>query len=174
LSYEDEIQASPWDESAFFPMDNEGRYMIRIKVLSADGSCAVETECVQDMSEVEIASDPGADMILLTKKVADKLGYVVDLIPASHNFFVQGKSGEPTTFKEVQTWIQIGNMKPLNAPVGLAVDEDALIENLFGNRGTLDSGLIVAQYDHTGVEYRDAMQIGSQGGGGTILSYWRS
>lgn len=174
MSYDNEIPASPWDESAFFGMDSEGRYMISVRFLSANGSCAVQTECVQDMSDIDMASDPGADMILLTKEVADTLGYQVDLIPASHNFFVQGKSGQPTTFKEVQTWMQIGNMRPLSVPVGLAIDDDALIENLFGNKGTLDSGEIVATYNHEGVEYRDALQIGSQGGGGTILSFWRS
>lgn len=170
----EEIQASPWDESAFFPMDSEGRYMMKLSILSADASCAVEVECVNDMKEIGAASDPGADMVLVTKGVADMLGYQVDLIPAAHNFFVQGKSGQPTTFKEINTWIQLGNMRPINCPIGLAVDDDALIENLFGNRGTLDSGQIIATYTQEGVEYRDALQIGSQGGGGTILSFWRS
>lgn len=163
-------QQSKWDESVFFPADSEGRYMIIVKIMSADASCMVPVSCMESIS---MASDPGADMLLVTKDVADTLGHDVDLISENHNFFVQGKSGQPTTFKEIQTWIQLGNMRPLSAPIGLAVDDESLIENLFGNKGTLDSGEIYAIYNQSGVTYRDALHGSGKQEGGTLLSFWR-
>lgn len=159
-----------WEESVFFPADSQGRYMITVKIMSADASCMVPVQCMESIS---MASDPGADMLLVTKNVADKLGYNVDLISENANFFVQGKSGQPTTFKEIQTWIQLGNMRPLSAPIGLAVDDEGLIENLFGNKGTLDSGEIYAIYGQAGVTYRDALHGSGKPEGGTLAAYWR-
>lgn len=148
---------SAFDQYAFFPIDREGRYQMRIGIMSADASCMVPVEC---MNTVELASDSGADMILVTRKVADQLGHHVDNLSQDYNFAVQGKSGEPTIFKEVQTYIQLGNMRPLQAPIGLAVNEDALLENLFGNAGTIDSGQISATYYNKGVLYTDLMYAG--------------
>jgi len=146
--------APRFEPSAFFPITNDGKYMMEIKVMKSDASCMVPLECMDD---VELASDSGADMILLTRDVADMLGYQVDMLSEDYNFMVQGKSGEPTIFKEVTTWIQIGNMRPLQVQVGLAVDTDALVENLFGNKGTIDSGQITASYSNRGVLYTESM-----------------
>jgi len=146
--------APQFESEAFFPIDSEGRYMMTINVMKSDASCMVPLECMDD---VELASDSGADMILLTRDVADMLGYQVDMLSEDYNFMVQGKSGEPTIFKEVTTWIQIGNMRPLQVPVGLAVNVDSLVENLFGNKGTIDSGLITASYGSRGVLYTESM-----------------
>lgn len=143
-----------FETSAFFPITGDGRYMMEIKVMKSDASCMVPLQCMDD---VELASDSGADMILLTRDVADMLGYQVDMLSEDYNFQVQGKSGEPTIFKEVTTWIQIGNMRPLQVPVGLAVDVNALVENLFGNRGTIDSGEVSASYSNRGVMYTEGM-----------------
>lgn len=146
--------ASQFESEAFFPIDSEGRYMMTINVMKSDASCMIPLECMDD---VELASDSGADMILLTRDVADMLGYQVDMLSEDYNFMVQGKSGEPTVFKEVTTWIQIGNMRPLQVPVGLAVNVDSLVENLFGNKGTIDSGLIMANYSSKGVLYTESI-----------------
>ena len=146
--------APQFESSAFFPITSDGRYSMEIKVMKSDASCMIPLECMDD---VEMASDSGADMILLTRDVADMLGYQVDMLSEDYNFQVQGKSGEPTIFKEVTTWIQIGNMRPLQVPVGLAIDVDALVENLFGNRGTIDSGQISASYSSRGVLYQEGM-----------------
>lgn len=149
---------SQFEDSAFFPMSGDGRYMMDVRIMTADASCMIPVEC---MNNVNMASDSGADMILVTREVADGLGYQVDMLSEDYNFLVQGKSGEPTVFKEVTTWIQIGNMRPLQCPIGLAVDTDSLIENLFGNKGTVDSGEITATYSKQGVLYQEAMSNGA-------------
>jgi hypothetical protein len=146
-----------FDTVAFFPIDREGRYQMTLGIMKSDASCMVPISC---MIPVEMASDSGADMILVTRRVADSLKYHVDNLSQDYNFMVQGKSGEPTVFKEIQTWIQIGNMKPLQAPIGLAVNEDSLLENLFGNQGTIDSGYVAATYNNKGVTYVDLMHSG--------------
>jgi len=143
-----------FEETAFFPMSGDGRYEVTVRVMTADASCMVPLQC---MNDVEMASDSGADMILVTRQVSDMLGYQVDMLSEDYNFMVQGKSGDATVFKEVTTWIQIGNMRPLQVPIGLAVNADALVENLFGNRGTIDSGEVEALYSSRGVLYRESM-----------------
>ena len=147
-------RAPQFDEEAFFPMNSSGQYMINVKVMKADASCMVPLQC---MDTIDMASDSGADMILITRENSDRLGYQVDMLSEDYNFMVQGKSGEPTIFKEVTTWVQLGNMRPLQCPIGLAVDTDALIENLFGNKGTVDSGEIEAVYSAAGVLYRESL-----------------
>lgn len=147
-----------FDMVTFFPIDGEGRYEMTLGIMKADASCVVPVDCMIPVDE--IASDSGADIILVTRRVADALGYHVDNMSQEHNFMVQGKSGEPTVFKEIQTWIQIGNMRPLQVPIGLAVNEDSLQQNLFGNSGTIDSGQIAATYNNEGVTYIDLMHSG--------------
>lgn len=143
-----------FESEAFFPISGLGQYMMNCRIMTADASCMVPVQC---MNDVEMASDSGADMILVTRKDADRLGYQVDMLSEDYNFAVQGISAEPTIFKEITTWVQIGNMKPLQVSVGLAVDTDALIQSLFGNKGTVDSGLITATYSSEGVLYTDSM-----------------
>ncbi len=147
-------RAQQYEESAFFPMNSSGQYMMTLRVMTADASCMVPIEC---MGDVEVASDSGADMILITREESDKLGYQVDMLSEDYNFVVQGISNEPTVFKEITTWVQIGKMRPIQAPIGLAVDVDALIQSLFGNKGTVDSGELEAVYNSNGVLYRESM-----------------
>lgn len=147
-------QAPKFEESAFFPMSSDGRYTATIRVMKADASCMVPLEC---MDNIDMVPDTGADMVLITREDSDRLGYQVDMLSEDYNFMVQGKSGEPTIFKEITTWVQIGKMRPLQVPIGLAVDVDSLIENLFGTKGTVDSGQIEAIYSSDGVLYRESM-----------------
>ena len=147
-------RAQQFESEAFFPMNSTGQYMMTLRVMTADASCMVPIQC---MGDVEVASDSGADMILITREESDKLGYQVDMYSEDYNFVVQGISNEPTVFKEITTWVQIGKMRPLQVPVGLAVDVDALVQSLFGNKGTVDSGQIEATYNSDGVLYRESM-----------------
>jgi hypothetical protein len=147
-------RAPQFETEAFFPMTGDGRYSITVRVMKADASCMVPLECMDD---IEMASDSGADMILITREESDRLGYQVDMLSEDYNFVVQGISNEPTVFKEITTWVQLGNMRPLQCPIGLAVDTDALVQTLFGNKGTVDSGQIEATYSSEGVLYRETM-----------------
>jgi hypothetical protein len=152
-------QGAQFEQQAFFPIA-DGRYHITLKVETGDSSCFGTIDCTDISCELPpqcfrptgILGDSGADMILLTKQTANDLGYNLDQI--YDNFGVQGIVAQPTEFKEVSAWVQLGNMRPLYCPIGLSVQEDGLAENLMGVRGVLDSGRIAATYDNTGVTYR--------------------
>jgi len=147
-----------FEKTAFFPINVDGQYVMNCRVMTADETCMVPIQC---MNSIEMASDSGADMILITREEADKLGYQVDMLSEDYNFAVQGISNEPSMFKEITTWIQIGNMRPIQAPVGLAVNTEALVQSLFGNKGTVDSGQVTTQYSSKGVLYMESMSNGA-------------
>lgn len=140
-------------DSAFFPVKN-GRYMVELKIMSADCSYMASMSCMKLVKS--ILGDVGSDLTLLKYEEAQRLGYDLDQVYDS--FPVQGISGDPTEFKEVQTWVQIQGMRPLYAPVGFATMPGGLQENLLGNKGILDSGYIEAVYTHNGVLYRTSHQ----------------
>jgi hypothetical protein len=137
----------------FYPVKN-GRYMVELKIMSANGSCMNSTVAIGDCMKLvqQILGDVGSDVTLLKLSEAMRLGYNLDMIYDS--FPVQGISGDPVEFKEVTTWVQIGGMRPMYAPIGFATTSAGLEENLLGNRGILDAGQIEAVYTHAGVMYR--------------------
>src|SRR5215467_3286676 len=114
-----------YEDHAFFPLGDDKRYHIDIKVLRADNSCMQPVQC---MNPVHILADPGADVTLLTNEEAKRLGYNLDMI--YDQFPVAGINGQPNEFKQIDTWIQIGNMAPIFAPIGLAATSGGLYENL--------------------------------------------
>lgn len=135
--------------SAFFPKRDDKRYHIQIAIMKADASCMQPVECMSN--PFQILADPGADITLLTNAESTGLGYNLDMI--YENFPVQGISGRPTEFKQIETWVQIGDLQPILAPIGLCTTAEGLYENLLGNKGLLDSGKISATYDNQGVTY---------------------
>lgn len=142
-------------QSQFFPV-KDGRYMVELKVMSANGSCMESMYATGDCMKLvrQILGDVGSDVTLLKTSEAMRLGYNLDMIYDS--FPVQGISGDPQEFKEISTWVQIGGMRPLYAPIGFATTTQGLEENLLGNRGILDTGQIEAIYTNVGVLYRAA------------------
>lgn len=125
-----------------FPMTGDGRYQADIKISDANGN----------MVPFNILPDTGADLILLTSGDGQKLGF--DLNSIRDNLGVEGiHKDAPGNFKVVPCYIQIGNLSPIQAPVGIATDDQALETSLLGDKGLIDSGLS-ATYDHTGVTYR--------------------
>jgi len=113
----------------------------------------------------DILPDTGADLVLLTDKEGARLG--IDLRMVRDNLHVQGIKGAPGDFKIVPCWVQIGNLEPIQAPVGIASDSEALEESLLGDKGILDSG-ISATYDQSGVTYRKVTVAGAYRGGGGV------
>lgn len=140
-------------DSAFFPLGDDKRYHIDIKVLRADNTCMQPVQC---MAQIKILADVGADVTLLTNTEAKKLGYNLDMI--YDQFPVAGINGKPNEFKQIDTWVQIGEMEPIFCPVGLAAQADGLYENLLGNKGLVGSGKITAHYDAKGVAYTSGMK----------------
>lgn len=127
---------------AFFPKTPDGRYQAKISVVGAQGSPV----------DFSILPDTGADLILLSNGDAKKLGHNLDAIRDSLQ--VEGiHTGIPGTFKIVPSWVQIGQLSPIQAPVGLATSPEILEESLLGDKGILDNGLSVT-YDNSGVRYR--------------------
>jgi len=140
-----------YETSAFFPRSSDDRYHMQVKVMSGNGTCMHEVDCMTNNSIPSLA-DTGSDLVLFTRDVADALGYDLDRI--SDNLAIGGIHGNPTEFKQIDTWIQIGNMKPMFAPIAFSTTEDGLVESLFGAKGTYGKGNLEAVFDRSGVTFR--------------------
>lgn len=104
------------------------KYYITIQVLGGDGN----------FHPVKVIADTGNDVTLLTKATADYLG----LNPNFGSLLeVSGiREGMVSRFKKIKTHIQLGDLNPIIAEIGFALDTDSLQENLLGNKGILGSG----------------------------------
>ena len=140
-------------EVAFFPLADDKRYHVQIAIMRADASCMEPVQCMSN--PIKMLGDPGADITLLRNEEANKLGYNLDMV--YDTFPVQGIAGQPTQFKQVDTWIAIGDLEPIFAPVGFCTTPDGLYENLLGNKGLIRSGKITAHYDSRDVSYTKGM-----------------
>lgn len=111
------------------------KYYITIQILGGDGN----------FKPVKVIADTGNDITLLTKATADYLGF-------NPNFGslleVSGiREGMVSRFRKIQTHIQLGDLNPVLAEIGFALDRDSLQENLLGNKGILGSGHYKFIYD---------------------------
>ncbi|MDX1371070.1 MAG: hypothetical protein R3321_01285 [Nitrososphaeraceae archaeon] len=126
-----------------YPADSEGRHWITVKVMAAD----------KTMKNVRMLSDTGNDITILTRQTAFNLGY--DPVRTQGTIFrVKGINGQPMEFKEIRRIVVIGNI-PMTIPIGLAMSDEALSENLLGRAGVLDTGKIAFLFDNDSMEVID-------------------
>ncbi|NOJ30487.1 MAG: hypothetical protein DA328_10010 [Nitrososphaeraceae archaeon] len=97
-----------------------------------------------------LCHNSGNDITIFTRSTADMLGFNPDLI--QDRFFVKGINGPGSEFALVQTYLKFGNLPPIKAPVGFALSNESLSENLIGKKGVFDSGLISITYDEDSVD----------------------
>jgi Aspartyl protease len=126
------------------PGNENTKYYITVKILGADN---------QRWIGVRLIADTGNDVTLLTKNTADMLGFHEGMGTLLQ---VSGiRKGMISRFEQINTYIQLGDLTPVNATIAYALDDDSLQENLLGNKGILASGNFEFRYDNDSLTIYD-------------------
>jgi hypothetical protein len=147
---------------ATFPISG-GQIRIPLQIRGGDGQ----------MKQIDIIYDPGDDITLLTAKTCNQIGLDPSQMQGSQ-FPVSGITQEPIPFTKITNLIQIGNLRPIWIPMGLA-QADKFPENLLGRKGIMDGPYTIIQ-DESSITFQEkgppvAMLANS---GGRINSALRS
>lgn len=103
-------------------------------------------------------SNTGNDITLITKASADYIGFHPSIGALLE---VSGiREGMVSRFKKINTYIQLGNLRPVLTEVGFALDKDSLQENLLGNKGVLSSGHFQFIYSKNSLKIIDNVNCG--------------
>lgn len=98
-------------------------------------------------------SNTGNDITLLTKQTGSYLGFSPGI---GTPLEVSGiRPGMVSHFEKIRTKIQLGDLQPIEAEIGFALEDGALQENLLGNKGILSSGRYEFHYDHDSLTILD-------------------
>jgi hypothetical protein len=97
-----------------------------------------------------LISNSGNEISIFKREVADQLGLN---LATGQDFNVAGINGPGRAFKKFKLWIKIGNLQPVQATIGFAVNPGDLVENLLGNADIVKSGKFQVTYDANGVTY---------------------
>ena len=129
-----------------------GRTHIKIKI--ADSTCTRMKEVSCRLVPTEILSDTGNDVTILRKSTAAKLGFDARRTPGEW-MPVSGISNVPNNFKRFNNLIQIQDLRPVWIPMGIAMEEEHLAEDLLGRAGLLDSGRYEVLFGPGYIEWRE-------------------
>lgn len=130
--------------SAFWPVDNKGKYRIDLGVGDANGQ----------MQNINILCDSGNDITILTTATAHRLGFDPPQ-EQGEVFPVGGITAGPQDFKKIQNIIRIGQLAPIWVPIGLAFQQQSLYEDLLGRAGIWDSGIYSITQDERGITFTE-------------------
>jgi len=126
------------------PISKGDRYYGNVEVMTPSGQ----------YQAIRALIDSGNDVSILTNATAVQLGFHVASI--KERFFVRGINGEAKEFAEVKTKIKICNqLSPIPLTLGLALDNDALTDNLIGRKDVFDNGKIEIAYDDDSITFRE-------------------
>ena len=130
--------------SCELPIQKGGRYYGNVDILGPDGR----------YHSINALIDSGNDITILTRSTSESIGFNPDAIKS--RFYVKGINGEAREFSEVPTKIKpCGNFTPMDASIGLAIQQDSLSDNLLGRSGIFDSGKIEVIYDSDSITFRE-------------------
>jgi hypothetical protein len=101
-------------------------------------------------TNVTALSDTGNEISIFKREVADSLGLNLN---QGESFNVAGINGGGRQFKRFKLYVRIGNLQPVIATIGFAVNKGDLVENLLGNADIVKSGKFQVTYDNNGVTY---------------------
>ena len=126
------------------PVSKGDRYFGNIDVMTPSGQ----------YQQVRALIDSGNDISIFTRSTAERLGFHVESM--KERFFVRGINGEAKEFAQVSTKIKICNqLHPIPVTIGLALDNDALSDNLIGRKDIFDNGKIEIVYDENSITFRE-------------------
>jgi hypothetical protein len=99
---------------------------------------------------VRALSDTGNEISIFKKEVAEELGLNME---DGEHFKVAGINGQGREFRRFKLMVKIGNLEPIRATIGFAMNKGDLVENLLGNADVLKSGKFQVTYDKDTVTY---------------------
>lgn len=99
---------------------------------------------------VQCISDTGNEISIFKREVADSLGLNLS---QGERFNVAGITGSGNEYRRFKLQVKIGNLQPIVATIGFAVNHGQLVENLLGNADILKSGKFQVTYDGNSVTY---------------------
>jgi hypothetical protein len=99
---------------------------------------------------VRCLSDTGNEISIFKREVADELGLNMQ---DGERFKVAGINGQGREFRRFKLMIKIGDLQPIRATIGFAMNKGDLVENLLGNADVLKSGKFQVTYDKDTVTY---------------------
>lgn len=86
---------------------------------------------------VTVLGDSGSDITLLRREDGERLGMNPSVNP--NTFPVGGVGAGSVMFARFETFIKIKGLPPAKIPLGIAVERDAIRDNLMGREGVLDT-----------------------------------
>ena len=119
------------NRASFNISGEEDRPIINIKILGGDGT----------WHDMKILADSGNDITLLNASDGArlKLGYT----PGGETFAVEGIADATRNFSMVETWIQIGTLKPIKIPLGVEHPPQQLEDSLLGRDRCMERYIVV-------------------------------
>lgn len=106
---------------------------------------------------VECYFDTGNETSIFKKSVADMLGIDLNRCESMNECAAMNvggiSAGSGGGFKKFQMAMKIGNMDPIQVPVGFATDDRMLVANLLGNDGIIGSGNYEVRIDNDSVTF---------------------
>lgn len=127
--------SSGHNNAAFSISGKEGRPHIPIKVFGGDQ---------QWHPNVIVLADSGNDVSLFTSKEG-AITHLYDKAKAENQPFpVQGVAANPIKFLMTKTWIQIGDLQPIECPLGIEDENPPQLEDtLLGREGCMEKYIVV-------------------------------
>jgi len=123
------------NNAAFSISGKEGRPHIPIKVLGGDG---------QWHPNVIVLADSGNDVTLFTGKDGAVTHLDQKARAEGSPFPVQGVAANPIKFNMTKTMIQIGDLKPIEIPLGIEDENPPQLEDtLLGREGCMERYIVV-------------------------------
>ena len=124
-----------WDimrsrRASFRVAGEEGRPHINIRIMGGDGVWRTQ----------KILADSGNDITLLnaTDGIRNRLG-----MGPGESFAVEGIADATRQFRMDETWIQIGDLKPIKIPLGVEQGQQQLEDSLLGREGAMEKYTVV-------------------------------
>jgi hypothetical protein len=150
--------------SAYFAVDGSGKYRVDIEIRTGGGG----------MQHMNILYDTGNDITILKTSTGQKLGLGNE---QGEPFNVGGINGPGKEFMRITNLIRIQGLNPIWVPMGIAMDERSLYEDLMGRAGILDTGIYEIRQDERGImfiEKQPAVAMLANAGGGRLPSRFRN
>jgi hypothetical protein len=133
LSAELSSFAAGHQNAAFTVSGKERRPHVMIKMIGGDAR----------WHDVNVLADQGNDITLLTQADGHATGLSQKAKREGQPFSVQGIASSQSTFNMTKTWIQIGDLAPIEIPLGVEDGQVQLEDSLLGREGAMERYVMV-------------------------------
>ena len=123
------------NNASFTITGKEGRPHIPIRVMGGDGVWH---------DNITVLADSGNDVTLFTAEAGNATGLSQKAQQEGQPFPVMGVSTTPINFNMTKTYVQIGNLRPIEIPLGIeSMGAPQLEDSLLGREGAMEKYVVV-------------------------------